>query len=477
MKEGYIKKEDRKKILLLTDDIRVHSGVATVGREIVTNTAHRYNWVQLAGAIQHPEKKQIVDLSQATSTKIGIDDASVLLYPCDGYGNPELLRDIIKRESIDALFIITDPRYFEWLFAMENEVRSSIPIAYLNIWDDLPAPMYNREFYDSCDALFGISKQTENINRMVLGEKRCKDKVIEYIPHGLDHKIFKPINKFDKEYNKLKDSLEKEGKMEFKLLFNSRNIRRKCIPDTILAWKYFLDTLSKEKRDKCQLVLHTTPVDEHGTDLPEVIRFLFPEEDHNIVISPGKFSTEQMSHLYNYADGTILLSSAEGWGLALTESLLTGTPIIANVTGGMQDQMRFVDNKGKWYTPNPDIPSNHKKTYTKCGEWALPVFPSNLSLVGSPKTPYIYDDRCSSEEAALQIRTMYDMGDKERKRIGKKGMEWALSKEAGFTSEKMASRVVEGMYELFKTFTPRPKFTFTNDKNENNKVLNHKLVY
>ena len=51
MKEGYIKKEDRKNILLLTDDIRVHSGVATVGREIVTNTAHRYNWVQLAGAI------------------------------------------------------------------------------------------------------------------------------------------------------------------------------------------------------------------------------------------------------------------------------------------------------------------------------------------------------------------------------------------------------------------------------------------
>ena len=27
------------------------------------------------------------------------------------------LRDIIKRENIDALFLITDPRYFEWLFA------------------------------------------------------------------------------------------------------------------------------------------------------------------------------------------------------------------------------------------------------------------------------------------------------------------------------------------------------------------------
>ena len=55
-KIGYIPKKDRKKILLLTDDIRVHSGVAQIGREMVINTSHRYNWVQLAGAVQHPEK-------------------------------------------------------------------------------------------------------------------------------------------------------------------------------------------------------------------------------------------------------------------------------------------------------------------------------------------------------------------------------------------------------------------------------------
>jgi len=477
MKEGYIKQKDRKNILLLTDDIRVHSGVAQIGREIVTNTSHRYNWTQLAGAIKHPDKGNIQDLSEATNKIIGINDSKVTLYPCDGYGDPDLLREVIKREKIDALFLITDPRYFEWLFNIENEIRKEIPIAYLNIWDDLPAPMYNKDFYNSCDALFGISKQTKNINEMVLG-KDGKSKVIKYIPHGLNHNIFKPIDKDNKDLQKIDDYVSQGmSKDKFTLFFNSRNIRRKSIPDTILAWKYFLDGLPKEERSKCQFVLHTNPIDDHGTDLPAVIKFLFPNKDHNIRISANKLTTEQMSLLYNVADATILLSSAEGWGLSLTESLLTGTPIIANVTGGMQDQMRFVDNKGKWYTPNPDVPSNHKKTYTKCGEWALPVFPSNLSLVGSPKTPYIYDDRCSSEEAALQIRAMYDMGDKERKRIGKKGMEWALSKEAGFTSEKMSSRVVEGMDELFETFTPRPKFTFTSDKNENNKVLNHKLVY
>jgi glycosyltransferase involved in cell wall biosynthesis len=477
MKEGYIKKDKRKKILLLTDDIRVHSGVATVGREIVMNTAHRYNWVQLAGAIQHPEKEKVIDLSKATGERIGIDDASVQLYPCDGYGNPEILRDIIKIQNIDALFIITDPRYFEWLFNIEHEIRSDIPIAYLNIWDDLPAPMYNREFYDSCDALFGISKQTVNINKMVLGKERCKSKVIKYVPHGLDHNIFKPMNKFDGEYQKLKNSLEKDGKMEFKLLFNSRNIRRKCIPDTILAWKYFLDTLSEEKRKKCQLILHTTPVDEHGTDIPEVIRYLFPDGDHNIVISAGKFSTEQMSYLYNYADGTILLSSAEGWGLALTESLLTGTPIIANVTGGMQDQMRFTDEKGKWIEFDENFPSNHNGTYRDCGEWALPVYPTNKSLVGSPRTPYIWDDRCNAEDAAKQIEALYDMGDKERKRIGKIGRKWVLGDEAGFTAEKMSNKVIEGMEELFIKFKPKPKFTFTKDTDIDKKVLNHKLIY
>jgi hypothetical protein len=32
------------------------------------------------------------------------------------------------------------------------------------------------------------------------------------------------------------------------LLFNSRNIRRKSIPDTILAWKLFLDQFQKKKQ-------------------------------------------------------------------------------------------------------------------------------------------------------------------------------------------------------------------------------------
>ena len=262
MKEGYIKKEDRKKILLLTDDIRVHSGVANVGREIVTHTSHRYNWIQMAGAIRHPEKGKPVDLSEAINKDSGNKDSSVVLFPVDAYGDPKTLREIIKHEKPDALFLITDPRYFEWLFQIENEIRSQIPIAYLNIWDDLPAPMYNREFYDSCDALFGISKQTVNINKLVLGKEKCKDKVIKYIPHGLNNQTFRPLADDDSGLKETRDKINNGAEVDFTLFFNSRNIRRKCIPDTILAWKLFTETLTNEEQNKCNFILHTDPVNE-----------------------------------------------------------------------------------------------------------------------------------------------------------------------------------------------------------------------
>ena len=161
----YLPPNERKKILLICDDIRVHSGVATVAKEMVLHTAQHFNWVQLAGAIKHPDKGRKFDLSSDTNKSSGLDDSSVMLYPVDGYGNPDLLREIIKLEKPDALFIITDPRYFTWLFQIENEIRKKIPIIYLNIWDDYPAPLYNKAYYESCDALLAISKQTKNINR------------------------------------------------------------------------------------------------------------------------------------------------------------------------------------------------------------------------------------------------------------------------------------------------------------------------
>jgi hypothetical protein len=373
--------------------------------------------------------------------------------------------------------LVTDPRYFIWLFAMENEIRKHIPIAYLNIWDEYPAPLYNKAFYEACDLLMGISKQTVNINRLVLGDK-ADSRILKYIPHGLNDEIFKPLDKSDSELKEFKKNLFKGKEYDFALLFNSRNIRRKQIPDSMLAFRSFLDSLPYEEALKCRFVLHTEISTDHGTDLAKVKEFLFDEKYFDCVqFSLSKIDRKTLNFLYNIADVQILLTSNEGWGLTLTESMLCGTPIIANVTGGMQDQMRFVDNKGKWYTPTPEIPSNHKGTYKNHGEWAFPVYPTSRSIQGSPQTPYIFDDRCTWEDACDRIKEVYSLSRDERKARGLKGREWALSDEAGFTAEKQGERVMEAFTELFNTWKPREKYEIVNATEYKGKFLNHKIEY
>ena len=156
---NYLPQNERKKIMLICDDIRVHSGVATVARELVLNTAQHFNWVNVGGAINHPEQGKKFDLSQATRDQFGIEDADISLIPINGYGSPQLIRDMIKFEKPDVLMMMTDPRYYIWLFQIENEVRKHIPIIYLNIWDSpFPYPLWNKDFYESCNALLAISK-------------------------------------------------------------------------------------------------------------------------------------------------------------------------------------------------------------------------------------------------------------------------------------------------------------------------------
>ncbi len=411
---------------------------------------------------------------------MGLTDSSIKLYPVDGYGNIETVRQLIKIEKPDALMLITDPRYFMWLFNAENEIRKELPIIYLNIWDDYPAPLYNREFYESCDALLGISKQTVNINKVVLGDK-AKNKIIKYLPHGLNHNIYRPLETTEEidAMEKIKMEMFGKDEVDFILFFNSRNIRRKQIPDTMWAFKMFLDSLPKEKADKCRFLLHTEKSHEAGTNLEAVVELLFKDYPNAIIFSTSKIDTPRLNLLYNISDCQILLTSNEGWGLTLTEAMLAGNPIIANVTGGMQDQMRFEDEDGKWFIPSPEIPSNNSGRYKKHGEWAFPVYPTSRSIQGSPVTPYIWDDRCKAEDAADRIREVYDLGREKRKELGAKAREWCLSEEAGFTAEYQGKRFIETIDELFNTWEPREAFEVidTDEDPSQNRIQTHNLVY
>jgi hypothetical protein len=473
----YVKKEDRKKILLLCDDIRMHSGIATMAREIVVGTAHHFNWINVGAAINHPEAGKGMDISAEVNTFAGIDDAWVRVLPNNGYGDAMLVRALITQEKPDAIFIFTDPRYWTWLFEIEREIRNQIPIHYLNIWDDLPAPLYNKSYYESCDLLMAISKQTKNINEIVLGES-AKDKIIKYVPHGINDKHFFPIREGHENFGLLQEFRKKmfgEKEIDFVVVFNSRNIRRKSPGDVVLSYKLFCDMIGEEKAKRCALVMHTQAVDENGTDLYAVREALC--DDHvNVYFSQDKLDTPQMNLLYNVADVGMLITSNEGWGLSLTETMMAGRMIIANVTGGMQDQMRF-EHDGKWIDFTPNFPSNHRGTVKDCGDWAVPVFPSNISLVGSVPTPYIFDDRCEPLDVAKAICDVYDMPKEERDAKGLLAREWVTSDESGMSARQMCENVIDAMNESFEKFVPRPRFELHKITDRPKKRITHKLIY
>tara|TARA_A100001201_G_scaffold143693_2_gene146762 strand:- start:2761 stop:4149 length:1389 start_codon:yes stop_codon:yes gene_type:complete len=454
----------KKKILLLSDDLRMHSGVAVMSHEIVKHTLHKYDWVQIAGAIEHPEVGKIQDMSQVAEKEWKIKDPYLKLYPVNGYGDPQTLRQVIGMEKPDAILHYTDPRFWIWLYQMEGEIRKTMPIFFYTIWDDLPYPQYNRNYYLSCDLLMAISKQSYNICKKLVPE--YKDWQITYVPHGIDTKKYFPVSSVNTEFIEFKSKFTFD-KYEYLVLYSNRNIRRKQPGDVALAFQTFVDSLPEDKRSKAALIWHCAPVDENGTDLPRMCKHIIP--DCNVIftypINNGPFDDKQMNFLYNSCDVYINLASNEGFGLGSLQALAVGKPIIVNVTGGLQDQCGFeLDKKPLTEDDYLEIHSlhNHKLWKTnsalKSRSWAFPIWPTNRSLQGSPPTPYIFDDRCDYEDAGEQLLNVYNLTDEQKDVIAKEALEFIKDENISMTAPLMGKRFIESMETAFDNWKPVDNF-------------------
>ena len=457
----------KKKILLLSDDLRMHSGIGTQSREFVFNTLEKYDWVQLGAAIKHPDEGKVFDLSEVVQKETGIKDASLKIYASSGYGNEQVLNDLLNIEKPDAILHFTDPRFWGWLYNMEHEVRQNIPIMYYTIWDDLPYPRWNEPFYESCDLLMGISKQTYNIVHNVVRKYPKEDWQINYVPHGICENDFHPIQKGDEDYNdllKFRHELFTDIDPEFVVFYNNRNIRRKMPGDVVLSYKTFVDSLPEEKRDKCLLLFHTQPRDDNGTDLVAVCQEICP--NYRVQFTGKKYDKRDLNFLYNCTDVVVNIASNEGFGLSSCEALMTGRVTINNVTGGLQDQIGFkLDGKHLTAEDYREIHSLHnarkwenndKLTW---GDWCKPVWPQTRSLMGSVPTPYIFDDRCCWEDVADRLKEWYHTDLEDRRKAGLKAREFATSKEVGMTAKLMGKNMSECIDTCFEKFTPRKRFT------------------
>jgi glycosyltransferase involved in cell wall biosynthesis len=218
-----------------------------------------------------------------------------------------------------------------------------------------------------------------------------------YLPHAVNSEIFKPMSAEERTMLRQEKGLDKK----FVCVWNNRNARRKQSGSLIYWFKEFLD---KVGHDKACLIMHTDVKDQHGQDLEAIIHELGLVKGE-ILFSTLKIGAPDLAMMYNMGDLTINISDAEGFGLATLESLSCGTPILVNMTGGLQEQVTDGEN---WF--------------------GIGLEPASKAIIGSQQVPYIYEDRLNKDDFLNALTELYEMGHEKRSALGEAGRQYVQEK-------------------------------------------------
>ena len=378
----------KKKILMLSDHMLSTSGVGCQSRFLALGLANKGTWTirQLGAAIKHE------------SYDISSPHTEIVIKPVDGFGDRDTLRQLLAVEKPDVLLLFTDPRFFVWVWQMEDEIHQVCPIAYWHVWDNDPYPEFNSVFYQSTDLINCHSYKTyELVSNRYPGKTN-------FIPHSLPEDVFFPLEESAIKMHK-KQLLGEDRVDHFTGIWINRNAKRKRPNDLLVSWKLFLDELEKKHgHKKATLIMHTDPNDIEGPNLYTTMELLGIQD--NVFISSQRIEFEHMNILHNISDFCINISLNEGFGLSTLESMQCGNPIIALKTGGLTRQV--VDHRDG-------------------SENGFALEPDCRSLVGSQMVPYIYEDYCTNENTAAALMKMYEEGPEGRQKLGQKSREYVKS--------------------------------------------------
>ena len=376
----------KKKILVLSDHALSTSGVGTQTRHLINGLIAKGEWTfrQFGAAMKHADYRTVI-----------VND-DFIIKPIDGFGTKDMLRVTLATEKPDLILIFTDPRFFGWLFEMEDEIHQVCPIAWWHVWDNWPKPSFNAPFYEATDLINCHSYLTYEICKQDFPEKT------NFVPHALPKDLFRPLTAAQRSLKR--SEMLGSKKDNFILFWVNRNARRKRPADVIEAWSIFRRKIESEGRSNATLLMHTDPLDQEGPNLYEVSK-LFGVQD-SVVFSTERVDFDKMNDLHNISDACINISYAEGFGLATLEAMQCGRPVIAAMTGGLTRQV--VDHR--------DNSENGV---------ALPI--EFKTCVGSQAVPYIYEDYVSNETTAAAIEKLYRMSPDEREALGEKASAYVKS--------------------------------------------------
>jgi FkbM family methyltransferase len=180
------------------------------------------------------------------------------------------------------------------------------------------------------------------------GEQVLKDAGFRplYVPHGVDSKVYRPIDRkvARERMQKRMDGNEPETPVElgdkFVVLMNAANMSvpsRKGFYEGLTAFKAFHDL-----RPDSLLYLHTQMANPRGENIFEHMKAL--KIDPAWVIYPNQYfldsgllDAERMNDTYNMADVLLHPSYAEGFGIPIIEAQMAGLPVIVTDCSSMTE--------------------------------------------------------------------------------------------------------------------------------------------
>jgi len=412
---------DKKTVLVLSDHPLSASGVGSQTKYVIEALLQtgRYRFICLGGAVKHHDYRPM---------KIQGWEEDWIIHPVDGYGNPDIVRSIMRSDKPDIMWFMTDPRFWGWLWDIEDEIRPNMPMIYYHVWDNTPYPTFNKVAYEANDIIATISKVTDDIVRTVAPDVKAV-----HIPHAVNTDVFRKIEEKELIDSFKKDNFATTDEDENRMIFfwNNRNARRKQSGSIIFWFKKFLDIVG---HDKASLVMHTEIFDPHGQNLQAIIEHL-GLTNGEVKFSQKKVPPEVLSMMYNMADCTLNVSDAEGFGLGTLESLACETPIIVNMTGGLQEQV--TDGK-EWF--------------------GVGIEPSSKAVIGSQEIPWIYEDRINEDDFVNALLKIYNMTAEERAELGRKGREHVLKNYGFETFSKQWVDTMDFAVENFGSWSNRKNY-------------------
>jgi len=317
------------------------------------------------------------------------------VFPIEGFRDISAYRQFVDGFKPDLIIFQSDPRFYKEFLLSDNEWRKNVPLIWYTIWDNYPYPIYNDKIWDSVDYTVCISQVTYDIvNKVSPNVKNY------YMPHAVNPQVFKTYDK-----NMVNQFIDKNlpyQKDKFTVFWNNKNARRKNGATLIDVFGKFANNVG---RDKVFMLMHTNVDDPNGFDLLRIVQD-FGLQDC-IGFSQEKVPDYVIAMLNNCADVTINISDNEGFGLNVIESLSCGTPVIANLTGGMIEQMILEDGT------SPGIGIKPSCTYI-IGE------PANNNPMAAP---YIYENRVSNVDIENALVKMFNMPKEDRQALGRLGQE------------------------------------------------------